>query len=429
MQLADLAVFTTSKNYAKTTVDPTVQSFFFNLTYREHKGFQQIPEEAYQGDERMMPHKFMFRVFGELKADNRENISAYWACLKHITPHDVADYLMLRRNSRKVSNAAKALGWSEIEARGQLRTDKEEAIAANVRAEAKAKNLKGKKAVQFHAEANRKRKERDLVQITGIKSALSAIWRFAGVSSSSIPPPLPRELRPVPCMLIACMRSAGESNQWRWTDVEKTEGKGNAALSKELTLLRQKTKKQDADMGKLQKQAATLEQEDLVQAQKQARRTCCVCIVCVYIVCVYTMCIHELCGCTGCVYPCVYTHVCMHLLTHARGRGAHELHTRVLCCSSCTRSQIYAHWLALIATFVDGEEFSAQLSYKYDKEADSPQFTGYDDVQRQRRECKAATEAAANQFVLASIVLFATIVTINGFHRSEACSHHQRLPP
>ena len=38
---------------------------------------------------------------------------------------------------------AKALGWSEIEARGQLRTDKEEAIAANVRAEAKAKKLKG----------------------------------------------------------------------------------------------------------------------------------------------------------------------------------------------------------------------------------------------------------------------------------------------
>ena len=75
VQLADLAVFTTSKNYAKTTVDPTVQSFFFNLTYREHKGFQQIPEEAYQGDERMMPHKFMFRVFGELKADNRENIT------------------------------------------------------------------------------------------------------------------------------------------------------------------------------------------------------------------------------------------------------------------------------------------------------------------------------------------------------------------
>ena len=75
-------------------------------------------------------------------------------------------------------------------------------------------------------------------------------------------------------MRLAFMRPAGENNQWRWTDVEKTEGKGNATLAKELTLLRQKTKKQDEDMGKLHKQAATLEQEDLVQAQRQARRTC-----------------------------------------------------------------------------------------------------------------------------------------------------------
>ena len=179
-QLADLATFTTSKSYAKTTVDPTVQSFFFNLSYKDHVGFEHIPETAYRDDERTLPHQFMFRVFGELKSDNRENVAAYWACLKHVTPHDVAAYLMLRRNSKQVSNAAKALGWTEKEARGQLRTDKEDAIAKKVQEDAVKKKLKGKKAVRFHAEANRKRRERDLVQITGIKSALSAIWRFAG---------------------------------------------------------------------------------------------------------------------------------------------------------------------------------------------------------------------------------------------------------
>ena len=92
----------------------------------------------------------------------------------------------------------------------------------------------------------------------------------------------------------------------------------------------------------------------------------------------------------------------------------------------CTRWQIYLHWIGMVATFLDGGENQRQLSYEHNSMSDDPAFAGYEDVQQHRRECKNATHGAAMQFVLASVVLFDTVVTINGFHRSEACAHHVR---
>ena len=380
--LADLANFTTSPAYAKTTVNPTVSSFFFNLTYREFEGLQHIPAEAFQDDENLLPHKFLMRVFLELKANDRSNWKAYWLCVGKVTPNEVHDYLMLRRHSRTVKDAAKALGWSEQEVRGQLRTDKEAAIANKVAKDAERKKLRGKAAQRHFAEANRKKKERETIDITAVKTALSPIWRYAG-----------------------------ENREWAWTDVDKTRGTGNATLASEFKLLRQKTKKQDRAMGKEKKQAAIFEQEDLVQAQRK---------VCAHthlrrlqdrvytnVPFVYTRSHSRVCTSIWCIHrypPCAHAHRCMHL------------HLCVV------RAQIYHVWMGIIQMFFDAADVEQRFGYRYDALHDSLDDGGKEDVAQQRRQCVESVTSVAQQLVLSSVCLFDVITAINGFHRSEVCS-------
>ena len=98
--------------------------------------------------------------------------------------------------------------------------------------------LKGRAAQKWWTLHNKNMK----MQITGLKSSLSAIWRAASINA-----------------------------KWSWSDDAHTTGTGNATLADELNLLKQKTKRQDLEAGKVKKQAARIEQEDLVLFQTKAR--------------------------------------------------------------------------------------------------------------------------------------------------------------
>lgn len=60
-------------------------------------------------------------MYKELVSKDRANLQAFRQCLSHITPFDIEDYLVLRRESKNIEGSAAALGWSQDQLRGSQR--------------------------------------------------------------------------------------------------------------------------------------------------------------------------------------------------------------------------------------------------------------------------------------------------------------------
>ena len=189
----------------------------------------------------------MVVMFEELVKEVRTNRGLYVSVIKQLVPADIERYLLVRRDASdpQVKDAAHAaMGWTLANKRGAQRSGtasgrggpgrkrKSQTAAKKV----DPSQLRGREAQRWWA----KFKEKQKVAITGLKSSLSSIWRVAGIN-----------------------------HKWSWTNDEHSQGTGNPTLSDELKLLSQKTKRQDADAGKVKKQAARIEQEDLVRFQQQ----------------------------------------------------------------------------------------------------------------------------------------------------------------
>ena len=186
----------------------------------------------------------MVKMFEELQKGDRSNRSTYVATIKKLAPADIERFLLVRRDASdpQVKTAAQdAMGWRAVNKRGSKRSGVASGSTPKKSQKTSGKKqdpseLRGRAAQKFWTKHNQKMK----IAITGLKSSLSAIWRVAGIN-----------------------------HKWSWTNDEHTEGTGNPTLSDELKLLKQKTKRQDQDAGKVKKQAARIEQEDLVRFQQQ----------------------------------------------------------------------------------------------------------------------------------------------------------------
>eukprot|EP00965_Chrysotila_dentata_P251280 6209960-Pleurochrysis_carterae.AAC.1 len=160
----------------------------------------------------------VLELYKRLQAGHKDAFDQLYSIVRHFTPKDVAEILVLRRVQSGDHMARRALGLDSTSS------------AAGV--------LPAAPALCYDRSAHQKNDKTKTDSLMAIKSYLSDLWR-----------------------------QLDQLATWTWKDAEKTEGFGNATLSRECAAVKHQSRRYDAHHGIAKDLGEALQQEDMVRLQ------------------------------------------------------------------------------------------------------------------------------------------------------------------